>query len=93
VTYFDGADIQKAAEHHLELCELWRFHYEEGGPEPDEPDPSAGPYCGCETCMVREVLYVGWQMFKQDTDPTRDASDAPEQRDDGDTGSLSAPDF
>ena len=29
-------------------------------PDPDRYAALAGPYCGCDTCIVREVLDAAW---------------------------------
>jgi hypothetical protein len=50
--------MQRAAERHLAACEaaLW----DENGVE----SPAIGPYCGCDTCTVREVLHAGWEALE-----------------------------
>lgn len=55
-----GAEAQRAAEEHLEAI----FAYEYGDEDdPEAPVPDfAGPYDGCTTCMVREVLHVAWPI-------------------------------
>jgi hypothetical protein len=46
--------VQRRAEAHLDAC----FAAED---EPTEVDsPAFGPFCGCMTCIVREVLMVCW---------------------------------
>jgi hypothetical protein len=60
-----GYEAQQAAEARLALCEQWRWHYDDGDPEPEEPDPSIAPYCGCDTCIVREVLAAAWPIVEQ----------------------------
>jgi len=50
---------QQAAEQHLEAC--WAFEH---GEVDDAPDFSA-PFCGCETCQVREVLHAAWPHLRQ----------------------------
>lgn len=45
---------QRAAESHLGEC-LEFLHA--GGPDDLEPE-SSGPFCGCLTCIVREVLFA-----------------------------------
>jgi len=51
-----GLEAQKAAELHLARCNeaLW-----------DDPgvlidSPASAPFCGCDTCVVREVLFAAW---------------------------------
>jgi hypothetical protein len=58
-----AAEAQRAAETRLALCAEWRDHYENDGDEPTEPDPSCAPYCGCDTCVVREILDAAWPIF------------------------------
>lgn len=55
-------DAQRAAEQRLAACNehLWA---EESGEEPDGPYPAVGPYCGCDTCVVREVLDAAWPVL------------------------------
>lgn len=61
-----GYLAQKAAEERLALCEAWMDYEEgEGEPEPEEPNPACAPYCGCTTCMVREVLDAAWPIIEQ----------------------------
>lgn len=50
---------QQAAEAHLEAC----WAYEHG--ETDEAPDFAAPFCGCTTCMVREVLHAAWPHLKE----------------------------
>lgn len=45
---------QRAAEAHLAACHDYLM--EEDLPEPD----TAGPFCGCITCEVREVLHAAY---------------------------------
>jgi hypothetical protein len=52
--------IQKAAERHLNL--VWEAEYaqEEAEDGVEVPTPAIAPFCGCETCIVREVLAGAW---------------------------------
>ena len=59
--------IHDAAEQHLIAC-FDAFYAEEEGL--DETSPAYGPFCGCHTCIVREVLTAAWLHVKN-TDPTR----------------------
>lgn len=43
---------QKAAEEHLAAC--WASLHDEDVPEPE----TFSPFCGCQTCEVREVLHA-----------------------------------
>ena len=49
--------IEKAAQDAAKqrLLEAWEF-------ENDENDGStlSGPFCGCETCVIREALHAAW---------------------------------
>ena len=70
--------VQQAAEKHLEGCEAALAHaegaWDEGGQPPE--DPSYAPYCGCTTCIVREVLTAAWMHVWQTapkSDPVREA--------------------
>ena len=58
-----GHLAQKAAEERLEACEVW-LDYDPSEPEPEVPNPACGPYCGCTTCMVREVLDAAWPIIE-----------------------------
>ena len=51
-------DVQRICEAHLAACQeaLWA---EENGERPIE-SPAIGAFCGCDTCVVREVLWAGW---------------------------------
>jgi hypothetical protein len=63
-----GVEAHKAAEDRLDLCQAWLyFHENEDGyeeQEPAQPDPSSAPFCGCETCVVREVLDAAWPIIE-----------------------------
>jgi hypothetical protein len=65
-----GVEAQRAAELHLDAC--WEaMDLEEESAGEDEaaavewPD-TAGPFCGCRTCEVREVLYVAVPILLAD---------------------------
>lgn len=45
---------QRAAEARLELAD------NDLDNEPGTQDDLAGPYCGCYTCVIREVLDAAW---------------------------------
>lgn len=54
-------EIHNAAERHLTEC--W-IYLDEDNTNDDhdfvEPQsPSCAPFCGCDTCVVREVLHAG----------------------------------
>lgn len=66
-----GQQAHAAAVAHLEACDTWESFggacddcdVDEcpGAPE-NEPD-TAGPYCGCQDCVVREVLHAAWPFL------------------------------
>lgn len=51
-----GALVQGVAEAHLELC----FRAEE---DDECVSPACAPFCGCLTCIVREVLFASWDLI------------------------------
>lgn len=59
-----GLEAQKAAEAHLAACQEAFWDWEE--PDPDEPEqkesPASAPFCNCDTCIVREVLFAAWPI-------------------------------
>lgn len=56
-----GIEAQAAAEAHLEACFTALFEESEDG-TPQWPE-TAAPFCGCETCTVREVLHAAWPIL------------------------------
>lgn len=60
-----GPDMQTAAERHLAAC--WEAFYAEEEAEDDQevPSPAIGPFCGCETCVVREVIAGAWPVIEK----------------------------
>jgi hypothetical protein len=58
------AAAQKAAEERLAYCnaQLYEDEIEDGNelPAPGEGQEPCGPFCGCDTCIVREVLDAAW---------------------------------
>lgn len=60
-----GLLAQEAAVRHLLACE--DALAEEGWNEGEEPpeSPASAPFCGCHTCVVREVLYAAWPIFEE----------------------------
>lgn len=59
---------QKAAEKRLADAADMMWHHEEGvgdGRDHPEWDDIAGPFCGCDTCVVREVLDAAWPYLKE----------------------------
>lgn len=57
-----GTEIQRKAEEHLMKCQEQLFAEEEGI-DPECEVETLAPYCGCETCIVREVLGVAWDSL------------------------------
>ena len=57
-----GAEAQKAAEAHLAACQEAMFAMEEDV-ETEVESPASAPFCGCDTCVVREVLYAAWTSW------------------------------
>lgn len=55
-------EAQQAAEHRLRVCATVLFEDEtdEDIVPSDAADQLAGPYCGCDTCVVREVVDAAW---------------------------------
>lgn len=51
---------QEAAEARLAMAFDWMYHVEES----EDPHPGdtviAAAFCGCETCVVREVVIAAW---------------------------------
>lgn len=54
-----GARIQAAAERHLNAVSDAEFELE-NDPDSKALSPAVGPWCGCSTCLVREVLAGAW---------------------------------
>lgn len=53
-----GLIAHQNAEKHLEACYEALEAEEEG--EADIESPACAPFCGCNTCVVREVVYASW---------------------------------
>lgn len=58
-TYELEQAAQKAAEARLAAATEVLFD------ESDLPVELAGPYCGCDTCIVREVIDAAWPYLKE----------------------------
>lgn len=52
--------VQRKAGEHLAACHEAMEAYSEH-PDADVENPAYGPFCGCDTCVVREVLSVCWE--------------------------------
>ena len=58
-----GPVIQAAAERHLE--KVWEaYHLAADAGEDEIDDPASAPFCGCETCVIREVLAGAWPQIE-----------------------------
>jgi len=53
---------QQAAEEHLTAC--WDSVDDEA-PEPETFPETLGPFCGCLTCEVREVLHAAYPHLRR----------------------------
>lgn len=52
---------QRAAEAHLAACQDAMFEaFQIDDPQAWPASPSIGPFCGCDTCVVREILHAAW---------------------------------
>jgi hypothetical protein len=63
-----GLEAQKAAELHLAACNesLWGGEDSEALERGEWPEtPASAPFCGCDTCIVREVLHAAWPLLLQ----------------------------
>jgi hypothetical protein len=62
---------QRAAENRLAIAEgVMDAEYDGSDDEPEGADTLAGPYDGCTTCMIREVLdavrpYFAWLAIEE----------------------------
>lgn len=56
---------QEAAEKHLAACNEALYDYDENGADATTESPSVAPYDGCDTCIVREVLYAAWTVIEE----------------------------
>lgn len=51
----------RAAEEHLDACFQAMSDLEEGY---DASSPAMDAFCGCQTCIIREILYAVWDMLR-----------------------------
>jgi len=58
-----GYEAQQAAEKHLEAIEAAEDAADEAGTDNVDYPPTAGPWDGCTTCVVRETLYAAWPIL------------------------------
>ena len=49
--------VQRKAEDHLNACM-------EAIDDDEALSPAYGPFCGCNTCTVREILSVTWDLME-----------------------------
>jgi hypothetical protein len=60
---------QEAAEAHLSACREALYHQDEHAVDVvcDDcpPDLSSAPFCDCDRCCVREVLYAAWPILAE----------------------------
>jgi hypothetical protein len=80
--------IQDKAEAHLRACYEAMEALEAVDLDPGSAgaisDPSYGPFCGCDTCLVREVLSVCWdEMWAEVSKLNAPPSQAPVTGDQG----------
>ena len=57
-----GHEAQQAAEERLET--IWEAEESDDDSAYDDID-MAGPFCGCTTCIVREVLHAAWPILRE----------------------------
>lgn len=63
-----GVQAHTAAERHLDACDAWLAYFDDDEPAGERPaggDPSSAPYCGCQTCLIREVLHAAWPVLEE----------------------------
>lgn len=53
-----GPALQAKAQQHLDACDDALYAFEEGHEDGDIHSPAIGPYCGCQTCVIRETLHA-----------------------------------
>lgn len=93
----DILDLQRKAQHageeRLEACNSMLWHDEEGyDADGDHPewDEIAGPYCGCNTCIVREILDAAWPYLREIA-LMAEKADAPDSNSGPERGAGSTP--
>lgn len=62
-----GREAHDKAVNHLDACDMWQAYYDNEDEEerPAGDDPASAPYCACQTCLVREVLYAAWPVIEE----------------------------
>ena len=64
--YYDwGPELHDAAIAHLEAVIEAEWLQEEAGEDFDIDSPACGPYDGCTTCTVREVLFGAYPVIRR----------------------------
>ena len=56
-----GVLAQKRAEKHLAAC-MEALDDDEIG------SPASAPFCGCNTCVIREVLWAVWPLLVEEAE-------------------------
>lgn len=58
------AQAQRAAEEHLAACQEALYAEEDyGDTDVAAGSPAIAPFCGCDTCVVREILHAAWPFM------------------------------
>lgn len=57
-----GNLMQAAADAHME--KVWNAFYAEEETGEEVESPAVGPFCGCETCVTREILAGAWPVIE-----------------------------
>jgi hypothetical protein len=68
-----GQLAQEAAEKHLTAC--WEAYWAEEETEDLDSlpeSPACAPFDGCETCVVREVLFAAWPFMERSVEDPQD---------------------
>lgn len=60
-----GLEAHQEAEKHLSACWEAYFDEEQDGLSDVEWPETAGPFCGCDTCIVREVLHAAYPILRE----------------------------
>ena len=74
------ARVQRKAEDHLTAC-FEALELRETDADAEIEDPAYGPFCGCTTCLVREVLSVCWDEMLAEAKHQTEEPDAQEEVD------------
>jgi hypothetical protein len=66
----DLDDIERLSQNAQRAAEARLFDCFDGLYDDESGDSAVGPFCGCYTCIVREVLDAAWPwMFQAATHP------------------------